>query len=610
MILWLFWSSGLFAQNDTESRILQSITQVTVKHENKVIVKEYQEVLIVRKADAYLGYNMLRETDFVELIDMKAAIYDMSGKVRKELKDKDIQKSSVSYTSLYSEHNTISYILSDPVVPYIVKKEKIYVLKSLFFMPNWDPQEDVPLDYAQLEIILEQPVVLKYLNIGYINDPNITTDANGHKRYKWEIQNISGYSGEYKSAPESRFQIGVKCMPIQFSLDGFKGQAESWQDFGTWYYNLIKDQINFSPDINIGEPFKSISDKKERIRKIYGRLQEKTRYVQIYLGIDGWKPHHVDQIHQAKYGDCKDLSVYMLAMLKQADIEGYPALVLTRDQGDVDRDFPSNNFNHMIAVALMPDDTLYLECTSKVTPVDDLHADIEGVNILLVKPEQSTLITTPVSTADMNKSVFKATARIQPDRSLNIEGKVILTGNQAIDARGILKSMASEERKKWMKNRLSHKSGDVRINSLVIDSLDNNDSNLLINFEANLQYFAKKAGNRLIIEPCLYHKIDFKGENPEDRKMPLLNSTSFLNMDSIQFIFPMEYKVKNELNTDSITSAFGSYSMELSIQDNGALWTSKFVLGNRYVSLDKYSGYYEFMEACKQKSLCKLVLSK
>ncbi|MEJ2051518.1 MAG: DUF3857 domain-containing protein, partial [Calditrichota bacterium] len=182
-----FCFSGVYGQPEPESRVLKQERVIKIQDENKVIVNEKQEILIARKADAYLGNNGLRETDFIELKDMEAAIYDLNGELLKKLEGKDITKSSVSYYSLYDAHNSIFYKLTYPVVPYLVKKEIEYKIKSSFFTPSWDPQENVPVDYARLEIILEKPLEYNFINVGPIGEPDITTDSDGYKHYVWEI---------------------------------------------------------------------------------------------------------------------------------------------------------------------------------------------------------------------------------------------------------------------------------------------------------------------------------------------------------------------------------------------------------------------------------------
>lgn len=611
VIISLFFLSGLFFNDEPESKVLTSERQIVVKSQDEIIVKEKSRILIARKGDVHFGFNRLRETDFIELNDMNAVIYDLNGNVLKELEDEDMKESSVSYNSIYNEHNTISHQLSYPNVPYIIENELEYEIKSAFFLPNWDPQWFIDVGDAKMEIVLEEPLKFKYKDIGGIAYPEIITDNDNYTHYKWEVKNIPKFKSEFNEAPEARFQFGVRLEPVNFDLDGYNGDSESWSDFGTWYYKMIKDNLSFSKGNEFGSQFLSISNPKDRIKKIYKYLQENTRYVLIALGIDGWRPHKVDDIHNAKYGDCKDLSVYMLAMLKQAGIDAYPGLVLTRDEGIVEKDFPGNSFNHCIAVVPMPDDTLFLECTSDVTSVDDFESDIEGVNVLLIKPKDSRLIKTPLSTANMNETVYIANAIIYPDRSLKIMGKITLTGNSAIDFRGMFRNMVEKEKREWLVRKLSRRTGDVKINLLTIDSLNNTESNLYINFDATIKYFASKAGSRFIFEPELFNRIYFKGEEPEERKMPLLNSSTYADNERIHYSFPKGYSVKNQSSADTINSEYGQYLNNIrTIGKNNIIWTSKFKLDKRYISLEEYPGYYEFMEHSKQKSQTKLVLVK
>ena len=275
---------------EPESVILTSERILVVKSVDEIEVKESSSILITSKADAYQGFDSFRETDFNELKEMEAKIYDLAGNLLVELEDDDIKESTVSYSSIYNEHKTFYHNFQYPVLPYIIKLEKEYTIKSTFFLPDWDPQEKVKVTSANMEIILEYPLEFRYRNIGVIEEPEITMDEKGFKHYKWKIENIEKYKGEYRSAPEARFQVGVKLEALRFDLDGYAGSAKNWQNFGTWCYNMYKDNMSFTEGNKFGSQFLSIPDKKERIKTIYRFLQENTRYVQIYLRIDGWRP--------------------------------------------------------------------------------------------------------------------------------------------------------------------------------------------------------------------------------------------------------------------------------------------------------------------------------
>ncbi len=594
----------------SDSVVLSKQRIIVIKDIDEILVKETSSILITNSADAYLGFDSYRESDFSELEEMDAKIFNLNGDLIRELEDDDIKESTVSFSSIYNEHTTIYHNLQVRTFPYMINLSKEYVIKSTFFLPDWDPQENVRVNSAKLELVLEYPLEFKYRNIGNTQEPNISFNEDGIKQYSWEVKNINQYKNEYKSAPEARFQVGVKLEAVEFDLDGFKGSTKSWMDFGNWGYNMFKDHMMFSEGIEFGKQFKSIADKKERIKTVYSYLQENTRYVQIYLGIDGWRPHHVDAIHNFKYGDCKDLSVYMIAMLQKAGIEAFPGLVLTRDNGVTEADFPSNRFNHCIAVIPSAEDTLFLECTSNITSIDNIEATIEGVDVLLLDPKESRLLKTPQSTAEMNNSVFTAHAQINNDRSLGIKGEIKYTGNSAIDMRMIMKDKTGTEKSEWLATKFSKKSGNVTINSMDLVNLTEPDSNLTIIFNAEIKYFARKAGDRLIIEPAMFNRINFEGEEPAKRVMPLLNYSAYAQSESISFALPEGYKLKNSSKQDSITSSFGFYFNQLEIDDSDILWASEFRLNSRYIPLQDYAEYYRFMETSKKNTLSKLILIK
>ena len=56
----------------------------------------------------------------------------------------------------------------------------------------------------------------------------------------------------------------------------------------------------------------SVSDK---VKKIYQYMQNKTRYVNVSIGIGGWMPMSPEEVRKKGYGDCKGLTNYMKTML-------------------------------------------------------------------------------------------------------------------------------------------------------------------------------------------------------------------------------------------------------------------------------------------------------
>jgi len=332
--------------------------------------------------------------------------------------------------------------------------------------------------------------------------------------------------------------------------------------------------------------------------------------VQVYLGVDGWKPHHVDFIHRSLYGDCKDLSVYMIALLEKANITAFPALALTRSAGWVDPSFPGNNFNHCIVAVPFEQDTLWLECTSDVAAFNDIPSSIEGINVLLIKPDGAELVQTPTSPAAANKSSFVAEATVSHDRSLAVRGELTLTGNLAIDARRVLQTSSPKERIEWFLRKLVKQAGSAKVQTFKIKNLEYTGTDLSITFDFKLNYFARKAGSRLIFAPDIFRRSSFKGEDPDERTMPLTNMSRFVLDDSITFSFPPNYALPQTAKMDTLRSKFGQYAANFYPDGDDVVWTSTFVSRAREVSLKEYPAYFDFMEAVNAKVKIKKVLHR
>ncbi|MCB9500826.1 MAG: DUF3857 domain-containing protein [Deferribacteres bacterium] len=593
-----------------ESRILSSKTTILIEDEDKITVQEKSRIVIAEEDKKDYAGDQFTESKFARLKKMDAMLIGVDGQKIKSLDEDDIQESSISYYSIYNEHKTKFYSLAHPQLPYIVEKYKEYELKSLFFLPHWDPQwGGVNVENASLEIIVEKPVKFKHVNIGGVDGPQISVDDSGNKHYIWQVKNVAAYKTEYRRAPEAMFQVGVKLFAEEFSLDGYHGSSASWEKFGNWYADLVGTRSQFPVAIDEFRKYLSLPVR-ERIQCIYRYLQEKTRYVQIYMGIDGWQPHPVVDIHKNQYGDCKDLSIYMIAMLEQAGVKAYPALALPRSYGWVDERYPGNQFNHCIAVVPLPEDTLWLECTSDVAAYNDATASLEGVNLLFVKKGESRLIRTPLSSADANKSVFKADVKLTAGRKAELHGKALFYGNRAAFVRGALWTLEPDKQKKWLASIFAENAGDVKITTLNIINRKETDAPLELEFNVLMNYFARKAGQRLIFTPRLFHTVAYDGEAPENRTMPLLNSGRFMDLDTISFSIPFGFEPKQQSDTDSLISPFGSFRCSKTSSPEKITWTSSFRLNAREVPLEVYPEYHNFMNDAQKMSEAKLVLMK
>jgi len=163
-----------------------------------------------------------------------------------------------------------------------------------------------------------------------------------------------------------------------------------------------------------------LKDPKQKISVLYDYMQKNTHYISIQLGIGGWQPFDATYVATKRYGDCKALSNYMVALLKEAGIKGKTVDIRAgANAASINKDFPSFQFNHVIACVPLDKDTVWLECTSETLPAGYLSSFTANRYAVLVDENGGKLIHTPKYNYHDNQEIRKIDATINEEGNLS-----------------------------------------------------------------------------------------------------------------------------------------------------------------------------------------------
>ncbi|MCZ6678150.1 MAG: DUF3857 domain-containing protein, partial [Candidatus Poribacteria bacterium] len=158
--------------------------------------------------------------------------------------------------------------------------------------------------------------------------------------------------------------------------------VESWDAIYNWYKDLAKDR--YTVDEAIEETVQQLTadlvTTEDKIREIYHFAASQIRYVGLELGRGAYQPSPADQVLRARYGDCKDKTTLMIAMLNLVGLEAFPVMINPASYERVDVELPSlGQFSHLIA-AIPRDDGSYiwLDPTSETCGYGDLPVSDQG----------------------------------------------------------------------------------------------------------------------------------------------------------------------------------------------------------------------------------------
>jgi tetratricopeptide (TPR) repeat protein len=178
--------------------------------------------------------------------------------------------------------------------------------------------------------------------------------------------------------------------------------GDSWQRIAEDYGKVVDKQIA-GGDLKalVGKLIAGKGSRDEKAAAIVQYLDREVRYTGVEFGESTLVPHTPGETLARRYGDCKDKASLLVAMLRVANLPAYIALLNAGSREDVAPDLPGlGMFDHAIVyVAGSPD--LWIDATDEYARLGEIPNVDQGRLALIVRPESSALIQTPVdSSAD------------------------------------------------------------------------------------------------------------------------------------------------------------------------------------------------------------------
>jgi hypothetical protein len=187
------------------------------------------------------------------------------------------------------------------------------------------------------------------------------------------------------------------------------GQEATWAQVGQWYEGLTGSIPADSAEIRnaVRKVTAGREDRRGRLASLLGFVRGKLRYVAAESGIDGHRPTAPREVLERGWGDCKDKSLLLVALLREAGIDAWPALIRLGSGDRIDAEFPSPfQFNHVIVavaaegVAALDDPVagglLFVDPTQDGSSIRWLHPAVQDQDALVVRGAGSALVHTPL----------------------------------------------------------------------------------------------------------------------------------------------------------------------------------------------------------------------
>ncbi|MBU3006145.1 DUF3857 domain-containing transglutaminase family protein [Paraglaciecola arctica] len=250
---------------------------------------------------------------------------------------------------------------------------------------NWG----VPLNIQHLRILWgkSNPLVVTAIN----GEPNIhTTQVDEFTEY--QITQLKPQKLDSESQVPQWYDA---YSSVYFS------ESESWNDVVSWAYPLYQFKIHSSVK-QVADEIRSLHpDQPSQIVAALKYAQEQIRYVGLEMGANSHVPTAPEETLRLKYGDCKDKTSLLIAILAALDIEAYPALVDTEYTKLLQHRPPAANlFNHVIVSLRYQGQQIWLDPTlvNQSGNLANLYQPDYGFALVL-KPKENSLTSMASATA-------------------------------------------------------------------------------------------------------------------------------------------------------------------------------------------------------------------
>ena len=572
LLLLLFASFGLQAQPDWV-KLAAKNANAAKTHDDAVAVTLYDvtELEITKKGEAKgavkLAHKILKSDgehfavqrvpvfSFVEMKDLKGWIVRSNGKVDKLKKEHTVQVGTSESKGYYDDVQWIVSALPNPEVGDIVAFE--FTLKETGWTSLYHQfvfQRQVPVQYSAFRVKLPDGWQLraKEHNMAGIEKNQI------ENTHSWTAKDLP-YQPKELLAPSWGYlsrRLEITCFQPGRSAEN---NFPDWQSVASWAHSIHSEPAYAGTGViaKTVELIGGATTFEDKLRAVAGFSQKDIRYVAVEIGKGGWVPRPADVTIRNRFGDCKDKTTLMRAMLKSIGIAS--ASVLANPTNPVYGNLPTPfQFNHcIIGIPIKDEDVtptlanavvdnwLFFDPTEDRIRLGELPWSLQGSRVLVASPDQEKLIYLPYPKPQAFHRILKLDGELKPDGSIEASVSIDDVGARAFNSRAYNETTSTKDQLEGIKSWLDDNIPGISISDYkIIDVGDTSSTRFIVSSKNYLQ----KAGNLTIFKPDIFRTVHV----PELKKKTRHHPIWFGGPNSV--VTDLRWKIPGDWNADVDTS--------------------------------------------------------
>lgn len=598
-------------KRDAHAIIRHSKSEFHVESINSALYKRHIVITVLNKKGDDEAIFICHYDKLNKLKSYRIQIYNAQGKLIKKVKNSDIKDvSATTYGNLFDDNRLKYYYPMQNTYPYTIEYEYELHYNGILNYPSslFIPDYRIAVENSIYSITIPKNMEFRYKTYNFSGDFQQTTEKN-REIYTWSISNHKALKKEPFSPALSLFTPRVVAGPINFQVEQYKGNQDTWKELGKWIASINEGRHKLAETTvkKIEDLTSNCKTTKDKIQKIYQHLQSNTRYVSIQLGIGGIQPFPASTVDEVGYGDCKALSLYMKSMLQAIGIPSFYTLVNAGRNTAFDTTFVRDNFNHVILMVPIENDTIWLECTNQRQPFGFLGSFTCDRDVLVITDKGGKLIHTPVYTQNQNTQNQSVQVKIDTLGNAIVRSETNYQGLQYENLEEIYNA-APEDQKRYFYNNL--KISNFNIIDLKLNQIKEPLPKSQLKLEFQINKYASKTGERLFIPLNILNRRTYIPKKLKKRTTDIKLNTPFWDQDSVTYTLPESYTIENHYSPVKIVSDFGIYTSHITIKDQKITYVRKLKIYKGLFKPSQYEQLRDFYKDIVRADNARIVLKK
>ena len=391
--------------------------------------------------------------------------------------------------------------------------------------------------------------------------------------------------------------------------------VESWGAVYDWYKDIAKDR--YTVDRAIEETVEKLTadllTEEDKIREIYHFVASQIRYVGIELGQGAYQPTPADQVLSVRYGDCKDKTTLMIAMLDLVGIEAFPVMLNPAPYERADIELPSlGQFSHLIGAVPRDDGGyIWLDPTADTCSYGDLPARNRGRTGFIIRSNSGEFVDIPISMPEANRLITDTAIALTEDGTVQGTMRIDTGGEYNLEARLEYKQVSPNAWRDTLAVGLSKQFPGVQIDSVQISDLADLNVPVQLNVAFTAKDYVEPIGNNRLMFPLPNDEFSDYAEifaaverqHPLDLSYPMqMEKTIRITLpEGWTATFPKDIRLENR---------FASVDRRYKQQGNQIHYELNFTIKEPIIPPEDYPAAKRFFDALVREDRTQLILEK